>query len=54
MKQMIIAVAVLTAGAEAAFLFLTRSSFRRTRKPRMTFAELYEDNRCDGMGGLFD
>lgn len=54
MKQLIIAVAALTAGAGAALLLLSRSSCRRTCKPCMTFAELYEDNICSGIGGLFD
>lgn len=54
MKQIIIAVAALTAGAGAALLLLTRSSCRRTRKPCMTFAELYEDNIRASIGGLFD
>ena len=54
MKQMIIAVAALTAGAGAALLLLSRSFTGRTRKPCMTFAELYEDNICDEIGGLFD
>lgn len=53
MKQMIIAVA-LTVGTGAAILFLSRSSARRTRKPCMTFAELYEDNLCGSIGVLFD
>lgn len=50
MKQLIIAVAALTACAGAAKLFLSR----RKHKPRMTFAELYEDNICNGSGNLFD
>lgn len=54
MKQMIIAVAVLTAGAGAALLLLSRSVTRRIRKPCMTFEELYEDNICNGSGNLFD
>lgn len=54
MKQMIIAVAALTAGAGAVLFLLTRSSCRRARKPCMTFAELYEDNICDEIGSLFD
>lgn len=54
MKQMIIAVAALTAVAGAALLLLSRSFCRRMRKPCMTFAELYEDNICDKIGGLFD
>lgn len=54
MKQMIIAVAAITAGAGAALLLLSRSFTGRTRKPCMTFAELYEDNIRDSIGGLFD
>lgn len=54
MKQMIIAVAALLAGSGAAILLLSRSAARRTRKSRMSFAELYEDNLCGGIGGLFD
>ena len=53
MKQMIVTIAALTVGVGAAFLFLSRLFARRTRKPCMTFAELYEDNLCDG-GSLFD
>lgn len=51
MKRMIIA--AITVGAGAVLLLLSRLSVRRTRKP-MTFAELYEDNRCDEIGSLFD
>lgn len=54
MKQMIIAVAALTAGAGAALLLLSRSFTGRTRKPCMTFAELYEDNSFGEKGSLFD
>lgn len=54
MKQIILALAALTAGAGAALLLLSRSSARRTRKSCMTFAELYEDNLCGSIGGLFD
>lgn len=54
MKQMIIAVAALTAGAGAAILFLSRSVASKKRKPCMTFEELYEDNLCGSIGGLFD
>ena len=54
MKQLIIAVATLTAGAGAALLLLSRSATRRTRKPCMTFAELYEDNLCGEVGSLID
>ncbi len=53
MKQIIITVAALTAGAGAALLLLSRSSAKRIRKPCMTFAELYADNLC-GVGSLFD
>ena len=52
MKQMIIAVAALSAGA--VMIILLRSATRRARKPCMTFAELYNDNICDGIGGLFN
>lgn len=52
MKQIIIAVAALSAGA--VMIILSRSAARKTRKPCMTFAELYEDNLCYGIGGLFD
>ncbi len=54
MKQTIITIAVLTVSVGAAILFLSHSSARRTRKPCMTFAELYEDNLCDGIGGLLN
>ncbi len=54
MKQIIIVVAALTAGAGATLLFFSRSVAGRKRKPCMTFAELYEDNNCDEIGGLFD
>ncbi len=54
MKQLIIAVAALTAGAGAALLLLSRSFTGRTRKPCMTFAELYEDNSFGEKGSLFD
>lgn len=50
MKQLIIAVAALTACAGAAILFLSC----RKHKSRMTFAELYEDNLCEDVGSLFD
>lgn len=54
MKQMIIAVSALLAGAVATILLLSRSAAGRTRKSGMSFAELYEDNLCVGIGGLFD
>lgn len=54
MKQIIIAVAALTAGAGSAVFFLSRSSARRIRKPCMLFAELYEDNFFEGIDSLFD
>lgn len=54
MKQIIIAVVALMAGAGAALLLLSRSFTGRTRKPCMTFTELYEDNSCGEIGGLFD
>ena len=54
MKQIIIAVAAITAGAGAVMLFFFRSVASRKRKSCMTFAELYEDNLCYGIGGLFD
>lgn len=43
-----------TVSVGATFLFLSRLFARRTRKPCMTFAELYNDNICDGIGGLFN
>lgn len=54
MKQTIITIAALAVSVGAAFLLLSRLFARRTRKPCMTFAELYNDNICDGIGGLFD
>lgn len=54
MKQMIIAVAAITAGVGASLLLLSHSSDRKTRKPCMTFAELYEDNSFGEKGSLFD
>lgn len=52
MKRMMIA--AITVGAGAALFLLSHSVTRRIRKPCMTFEELYEDNHCDGTGGLFD
>lgn len=52
MKQIIIAVAALSAGA--VMIILSRSAARKTRKPCMTFAELYEDNSFGEKGSLFD
>lgn len=54
MKQVVIMIAALTAGAGAALLFISRSLARRTRKPQMSFRELYEDNICDRLNSLFD
>jgi len=54
MKQMIIATISIAVGAGAALLFFLSLSARRTRRPRMTLRELYEDNMCDGLNSLFD
>ncbi len=53
MKQVIIATITLAVGVGTAVFFLTRSSKRKTHNPIMTFAELYEDNRCSE-NELFD
>lgn len=52
--KMIITITAMAVGAGAAILFLSHSSVRIMRKPCMTFAELYEDNLCGEIGGLFD
>lgn len=44
MKLMIITTITLAVGVGATAIFLTRLSKQKTRKPTMTFKELYEDN----------
>ena len=52
MKQLIMVISLIASAGAIAFFF-TRSSKRKTHKPMMTFAELYEDNLCSE-NDLFD
>lgn len=52
--KMMITITAMTLGAGVAILLFSRSSARRKREPRMTFAELYEDNLSGEAGSLFD